>query len=103
MNYRQSKLPISQEMKDFILHNIDIDKDITLAKATGIRRESIVTMKIAYVVLCSAVYTNKSFYDIGKFMCSKELHSLCQKYQLSSNDINQLLEDVSHLASSSFQ
>lgn len=99
MNYRQSKAPISQELKDLI-NNIDIEKDITVARSLGINRESIITMQIAHLILTKGVANNKSFYDIGKFMCSPELHALCKR---DSTDVNRLLEDISALATSSFQ
>jgi len=99
MNFRQSKLPMSQEMKDLI-HNVDIEKDITLARSMGIQRESIISMQIAHLILMKGVACNKSFYDIGKFMCSPELHALCKR---DTTNIHRLLEDISTLATSSFQ
>jgi len=98
MNYRQSKLPMTQEMIETIL-NIDIHRDITLAKAIGIHRDSILSMQIAHLILTKGVAFNKSFYEIGKFMCSKELHALCRK---DVTNFNQLLDDISSLASSTF-
>jgi len=99
MNYRQSKMPISQDTKDLI-HNIDIEKDIILAKSMGIHSDNIVSMQIAHVILMKGVQYNKSFYDIGKFMCSSELHSLCKR---DFTSVNQLLEEVSSLSSSAFR
>jgi len=98
MNYRQSRLPMTQEMKALI-QNIDIEKDITLAKSMGVQRECIVSMQIAHTVLVKAVALNKSFYDVGRFMCSSGLHNLCKR---DFTNVDQLLEDVSSLAASSF-
>jgi len=98
MNYRQSKLPMTQEIKD-IIQNTDIYKDITLAKAIGIQRDSIISMVIAHIILTKGVTFNKSFYEIGKFMCSRELHSLCKR-EIS---IPQLFDDIANLATSTFQ
>jgi len=98
MNYRQSKLPMTQEVKDLI-QNIDIEKDLTLARAIGIHRDSIISMQIAHLILMKGVAYNRSFFDIGKFMCSSELHSLCKR---DITNINQMMEDISTLATSTF-
>jgi len=98
MNYRQSKLPMSQDVKEQI-QSIDINRDVAVARAIGINKESLVSMQIANIILKTAVDFNKTFFEIGKFMCSKELHNLCKK----DTSVNQLLEDVSNLATSSFQ
>ena len=98
MNYRQSKQPMTQEIKDLI-QNIDIEKDITLANSIGIHRDSIISMQIAHLILMKGVAANKSFFEIGKFMCSSELHSLCKR---EMTNFNQLMEDISTLATTTF-
>lgn len=98
MNYRQSKLPISQDLKDKI-QNINIEDDVALAKSIGIQSEAITSLRIAHLILTIGASKNKSFYDIGRFMTSKALHNLCKDTSLS---VDSLLNQVSELASNTF-
>lgn len=98
MNYRQSKAPISQEMKNFIL-NIDIEKDLQKAKAIGIQREALITMKIAHIVLTRGVSANKTFFEIGKLLCSKSFHDICKR---DYTNPNQVIDEVQNYVNSMF-
>jgi len=98
MNYRQSKQPIPQNLKDKI-QNINIENDVALAKSVGLQSEAIVSLRIAHIILTIGAAKNKSFYDIGRFMASKGLHNLCKDTSLS---VDSLLIQVSDLASSAF-
>lgn len=69
MNWRQSKLPISESAKQFIL-DFDISSAIKKARRLNIREECIWTMRLSHSFLLRAVRSGKSLYEIGKLMCS---------------------------------
>lgn len=69
MNWRQSKLPISQVAKEFII-NFDISNAIKRARQLNIREECIWTLRLSHTFLLNAIQKNKSLYEIGQMMCS---------------------------------
>jgi len=69
MNWRQSKVPISESAKQFIL-DFDISSAVKKARQLNIREECIWTLRLSHSFLLSAIRSGKSLYEIGKLMCS---------------------------------
>lgn len=69
MNWRQSKLAITDSAKQF-LFDFDISSAIKKARQLNIREECIWTMRLSHSFLLNAVRSGKTLYEIGKLMCS---------------------------------
>lgn len=69
MSWKQAKVPISAGMREFIL-NMDTEKDVEIARTYGISEKAIVSLRLASILLKKAVSHGKTFYEIGKLMCS---------------------------------
>ena len=70
MNWRQTKQPISDQLKNEFIEHFKIDDLIAIAKKLGIRQECIHSLRLTHSFVCKSLSENKSLYDIGKEICS---------------------------------
>jgi len=75
LNWKQTKVPMSQELLDYI-ENIDIERDEKILRNLNFREESIWVMKMCTLVLKVGAKLGCNLYEIANFISRPSLNEI---------------------------